>query len=187
MARGDSLWDKIDKGQPLEYTPGYSIFVWGKNSVRIDVPSGWDLNQTENTTELRDKPEPDTCGMIQITIFPPIPIDEFPGVPLRKLFDDMMAGTKVEVLSRGTVRESRDRDLHMIWQEQRYVDEDTGRIARGTTHLARGGTRHVVMTMTCWDEGKEEYAPIFAVVRRSLRISDLGDALTGHLMRARDN
>jgi hypothetical protein len=187
MSLGDSLWRKIDKGTPLQYTPGYSIYIYGKGDVRVDVPSHWHLNQTENTTELRDQPEPDTCGMIQITVFPPLHELLLPGPPLHELFEDMQKGSQVEVLSWGKIRESKDRDMQMLWQERRYVDDDTGRIARGTTHLARGGGRHVVITTTCWDEEKEKFAPIFAVVRRSVRISEFGDALTGHRQRARDN
>jgi hypothetical protein len=187
MAQGDNRRKKLDVGVPLEYTPGYSIYVYGQGNVRVDVPSGWHLTQTENTTELRDQPEPDTCGLIQITVFPPFPVTDFPGLPLRKLFNDMRRNTKQEVLSTGPISEVKERDLQMIWQEQRYVDEEANRIARATTYLARGGSRHVVITCTCWDEGTEQFHPIFDVVRRSLRISDLGDALTGHRQRARDN
>jgi hypothetical protein len=187
MDRRDKRRNTPDAGMPLEYTPGYSIYVYGQGEVRIDVPSGWHLTQTENTTELRDQPEPDTCGMIQITVFPPIPAMGFPGIPLRKLFRDMQTKSGVEVLSRGPIHEERSRDLHMLWQERRYVDEESGRIARGTTYLARGGSRHMVVTCTCWDEGTEQFHPIFEVVRRSIRITDLGDALTGHRQRARDN
>jgi hypothetical protein len=136
---------------------------------------------------LRDQPEPDTCGLSQITLFPPFPVIDFPGLPLRKLFNGMRRNTKQEVLSTGPISEEKGRDLQMIWQEQRYVDEEANRIARATTYLARGGSRHVVITCTCWDEGPEQFHPIFDVVRRSLRISDLGDALTGHRQRARDN
>lgn len=187
MDQGDKHRKKLDVGMPLEYTPGYSIYVYAGGDVRIDVPSGWHLTQTENTTELRDQPEPDTCGLIQITVFPALPVADFPGLPLRKLFRDMRRNSKQEVLNTGPVHEAKDRDLQMLWQEQRYVDEETGRIARGTTYLARGGSRHVVITCTCWDEGAEQFHPIFEVVRRSLRISSLGDALTGHRQRARDN
>jgi hypothetical protein len=180
-------WNALGQGLPLQYTPGYTIYVYGQGNVRIDVPSGWHITQTETSTDLRDQPEPDTCGMIQITVFPPFPVADFPGLPLRKMFKDMERSIKHEVLSRGKAEELKTRDLHMLWQEQRYVDEDTGKIARATTHLARGGSRHVVVTCTCWDEGTEQFYPIFDVVRRSIRISDLGDALTGHRQRARDN
>ena len=187
MGQGDKGRKKLDVGMPLSYTPGYSIYVYGQGNVRIDVPSGWHPTQTENTTELRDQPEPDTCGMIQITVFPPIPMMGFPGLPLKKLFRDMQTKGGTEILTRGPVQEEKSRDLHMLWQEQRYVDEEAGRIARAITYLARGGSRHMVVTCTCWDEGAEQFHPIFEVVRRSIRITDEGDALTGHRQKARDN
>ncbi len=188
MDQGDKLWRKLDTGHPLQYTLGYSIYVWGAGEIRVDVPSGWHVTQTENSTDLRDQPEPDTCGLIQITVFPPFPVSDFPGLPLRKLFQDMHIGGKMEILGRGKVHEERDRDRHMLWQEHRFVDEESDRrIARATTYLTRGGNRHVVITCTCWDEGGPEFYPIFEVVRRSVQISSLGDVLTGHRRRARDN
>ena len=94
----------------------------------------------------------------------------------------------LEAVGRGKNFDETSRARQMIWQEVRFVDEESDRrIARATTYLARGGNRHVVITCTCWDEGGPEFYPIFETVRRSVRISSLGDALTGHRQRARDN
>ena len=185
--QGQGPREFVDRGVPLPYTPGFTILVWGQGNVRVDVPAGWQLSYADNITELRDRPEPDTAGMVQITVLPPFPVDEYPGLPLRTLFRDMTTRSASKVLSRGPIQESRERHLQMIWQEKRYVDAEANRIARATTYLARGGRRHVVVTCTCWDEGLAEYGPLFETVRRSIRISDLGDALTGHRQRALDN
>lgn len=187
MDQGRKRSRKTERGTPLAYTPGYSIFVYGTGDVRIDVPTAWHMTQTEHTTELRDRPEPETSGLIQITVFPRSPLADVPGVPLRRLFRDMQARSGEEVVSRGAIHEVKERDLQMLWQETRYVDAAAGRIARATTHLARGWHRHVVITCTCWDEERERFAPIYEIVRRSLRIDPDGDALTGQRSRTRDN
>ena len=58
---------------------------------------------------------------------------------------------------------------------------------RVVTLILLGLSAGCAITCTCWDEGGPEFYPIFEVVRRSVQISSLGDVLTGHRRRARDN
>lgn len=163
--------------------PGYQILVLDRGAARVDIPEGWVIAPGDRCLEVRDKEQPDDRCLIQLTVFPQIQGADFSTLPLRTLFDQVMDGDDLELISRSPVGEAKVADLELVWRETRYVDPGEKREASTRTFFARRVGIHLLVSFNNWPEDVAEFTPAWDELLRSVRIGEYRDPKTGWRIR----
>lgn len=150
--------------------PGFKVVVANRGAARFDVPRDWVLAPNEGSDLcLHDRPPPDDACRLEFSL---LPIPRLPGggPALDELLDRSTRGDDIEELSRSEVTFERRDGLELVWNEIRFRDADTQRLALNRNCLAAGPGVHAVLTMSLWADDAAQFDAAWHEVLRSLEL-----------------
>jgi hypothetical protein len=177
MDKPKRMWSKkvlkLKENHGWESSPGYSIFVADRGSVRFDFPKSWIILPTERgSIRFHDrKPPHDDCVMELTVMYLNDQID-WSRLELGPMLRDVTRDESREVLDQSEVFEETRPRLTMAWREIRFLDDIEKREAYSRICLARWSNIQALLTFDFWVDQAHRMRPIWDEVIRTMVLGD---------------
>lgn len=158
---------------------GYSVFVAGRGAVRLDVPSGWQMDMDEQSVKFTDGEPPDNNCCLEVS-YNPIPNANWRDFPLKGIVKKIMREDKRDILEMGDVVKLPRQTAHIVWGELKFLDGQENRDAYSRICVGIGSGVQCLVTFDYWADDVEQMTPVWDVVLESLTLGMyISDPRTG--------
>lgn len=149
---------------------GYKIFVLDRGAVRINVPETWFFEPLEKAFRfVNDQPPNDDCHLN--VVFYHLPPDDWASFPLEDALRQTVEDDPRNVIHKGEIIPVKRQTARIFWTEVRYINTQAeGRLASSRICLGLGSNIQCSVTMDCWADEVERFAPVWDEVMRSLTL-----------------
>lgn len=169
----NSKWRKetleLDKNHGWRSREGYSVFVAGRGALRLDVPSGWEMEMKEKSVRFLDAEPPDENCCLEVS-YNPIPQHDWRDFPLKGIVKKIMREDDRGVIELGEVVKLPRQTAHIVWGELKFLDSQENREAYSRICVGIGSGIQCLLTFEYWVEDTEKMTPVWDVALESLTL-----------------